>query len=221
MIYPYCLKNQISPIFEKQLVGNGVFISLANDSQVYKRIDIKNQVQLQEYADELMSQNQTNWAISEFGENRKFMFTQLGHHQMVQQNRFIHLGLDIWVPVNTIVHAPLAGKIVISEYESGEGNYGGLVVIEHIIQDQKIYSVYGHLNKDHLPKAGTNLNAGQQFAKIGEMNSNGGYFYHIHLQVLTEKGYNQEMVHQGYTTEEKFKTIQDLCLDPRFLFSIN
>jgi murein DD-endopeptidase MepM/ murein hydrolase activator NlpD len=220
MLYPYAVQPFLQPLFKEHLKGNGVFISLANNSPVYENVDIRDQIQLQEYADQLMRENKTNWAVSDFGENREFMFTELGHDQMVSQQRFMHLGLDIWVPVNTPIYAPLTGEVVLSEYESGEGNYGGLVIMKHKFNDLVIYAVYGHLAKDQLPAVNTVIATGEKIGLIGEMDSNGGYFYHTHLQVLTEAGYQNGFAHKGYSTPEQFQNHQEFCLDPRFLFKL-
>lgn len=220
MKYPYNLLNyELFPIFADKLKGAGVFVSLADGSEVFEKIDINDQKALQAYADDLMSEANTNWAVSDFGENRKFMFSELGHLQMVEEGRFFHLGLDIWAPVGFELFAPLAGEIVVSEYEAGAGNYGGMVVVKHEVEKQTFYTVYGHLNKDKLPVLGL-IQKADRIGFLGEMDSNGGYFYHVHLQVLTEVGFKKGFTNKGYATLEDFQKIEKYCLDPRFLFKI-
>jgi len=46
---------------------------------------------------------------------------------MVADKRFIHLGLDVIVGLGT----PLNATVAESGYESGEGNYGGYVLLKH------------------------------------------------------------------------------------------
>lgn len=217
-MYPYSLINLTTKsIFGNALKGNGLFLPLSDNSDVFDYIDIRNQNELQDFANNKMLEADTNWAISEFGEKRSFMFSELGFSQMVTEGRFYHLGVDLWLPEGTALYSPIDGEVVISMYEEGDGNYGGLVVIKHVIANEDIYSVYGHLDKEKLPKVGIQLHSGEKFAELGGMSSNGGYFYHLHLQVLTEKGYSEGFVHKGYSTEEQFKVIDKWCLNPNFL----
>ncbi|MEZ5022450.1 MAG: hypothetical protein R2728_04170 [Chitinophagales bacterium] len=100
-----------------------------------------------------MAAAKTNWAISEFGENREKAFRLFGYPQMVNEGRFFHLGLDVWMPQNTSLHSPHNGRVVESMYEKGPGNYGGMVVIEYLVNDFTfiLYSV--HLDKDSIKTA--------------------------------------------------------------------
>jgi len=196
------------------MIGNGVEISLKDGSEVLNSVDIKDQNALQSYGDNLMSDNNTNWAVSYFGEMRKQMFLDLDAKQMVDEKRFFHLGIDIWMPLGSRLFSPIDGEVIEAEYESGFGNYGGFVLIKHTVGNNAIYSFYGHLNPDFLPDIGTRLSAGTQFAQIGDMTQNGGYFYHTHLQILTEEGYKNGFLHKGYADKETFDGINKFVLDP-------
>ena len=136
---------------------------------------------------------------------------------MVAENRIYHLGVDVTGPLGTDVYAPLPGEVVQSYYEEGDGNYGALIVLKHNINDCTFYSLYGHLNRSILPKVGTKVNKGEKFAKIGDFNENGNWFHHVHLQVFTEKGYNDGWVSKGYCSGKDLPRISKLCPNPIFL----
>lgn len=215
MIYPYILANQtISPIFPN-LSSIPRLDSLENNSPLLEYID--------KYHPEILDQHlpNTHWGIGRYLEDRKKFHEILDNTSMIEEGRFFHTGIDINVPVKTAVHAPLSGQVVISEYEEEIGHYGGKVVLKHNINDQNIYTLYGHLNKDKLPKLEATIKQSESFAEIGDYNSNGNYFHHLHFQVITQEGFEQKWYNKGYCTLQDIPKLKDLCPDPSFLFKFS
>jgi len=221
MYYPYFLVNECRcTMFRNNLKGDGVFFDLSDTSPLHDKLNFSSQNDLQNYANQQMQKHQTNWGISAFGEYRQKMFTALGYEQMVLQKRFYHLGLDFWGAVGTSIHAPFDGTIMQSQYESGTGNYGGMIVLKITSSTTPYYIVFGHLDIDTLSIVNTTINKGDLIGHFGDMTCNGGYFHHSHIQVLTQKGYEQGYAHQGYATRITWQNIQEYCLDPTFLLFV-
>jgi hypothetical protein len=108
-----------------------------------------------------------------------------------------------------------------SGFEAGEGNYGGYVLLQHDIDGcEAFYSFYGHLCRDRLPAAGTTLDSGEAFAAIGDFHENGNWFYHTHLQVITELGIRRGYASKGYCSESDLAEINRLCPSPVPLFRV-
>ncbi|MDJ0780759.1 MAG: hypothetical protein QNJ22_02245 [Desulfosarcinaceae bacterium] len=82
----------------------------------------------------------------------------------------------------------------------------------------RFFGSYGHPNRDRLPRAGDRYAAGEGFAEIGDFHENGNWFYHIHLQVLTELGLSRGDLSNGYCVEEDLGAINDICPSPIPLF---
>ncbi len=138
---------------------------------------------------------------------------------MVAENRFYHLGLDIIVPLGMILHTPLKGVVNQTGYEEGNGNYGGYVLLKHEVEGMDtFYSLYGHLSTDSLPADGTILSPGEAFAEIGDFHENGNWFYHTHLQVITETGMQRGFIEKGYCAAADLPEMQTLCPSPIPLF---
>ncbi|MEZ5004089.1 MAG: peptidoglycan DD-metalloendopeptidase family protein [Chitinophagales bacterium] len=221
MIYPYNLvRTNNHPIFGHALFGNGVLLPLSNDSMLIQKEKLTSSAALQAYGEQQMNQANTNWAISEFGENRETLFRLLGYPQMVEEERFFHLGIDVWLPQTTILLSPFSGKVVESIYETRQGDYGGMLVVEYNVNGQLFYVVFGHLDKYSMVKEGTKMMMGESVGRVGGVDSNGGYFLHTHLQVLTERGYKEGFAHKGYATKEQFSVISNWCWDPTFLLFV-
>ena len=125
------------------------------------------------------------------------------------------------VDVGSRLHAPLNARVAESGYESGEGNYGGFVLLQ--LESpffETFYSFYGHLRKDRLPASGKAIQAGAAFAEIGDFHENGNWFHHTHIQVITKRGIEMGYLSKGYCSAKDLWEINDLCPSPISLFTI-
>ena len=221
MYYPFLLyskKIKHRPIFHG-LKGDPYIADLSNNSPLLKGMDVRDQKGLQRVLEANMG-SEYHWGISPYLERRDTLLEDCP--QMVAEKRFIHIGLDVIVALGTPLHSPLDATIAKSGYESGEGNYGGYVVLEHASPFFKtFYSFYGHLCKDRLPATGKAFPAGMAFGEIGDFHENGNWFYHTHIQVITKKGLESGYSSKGYCAEKDLLVMNDLCPSPIPLFKIN
>jgi len=218
MYYPFFLYSrdvQHRPVFEG-LQGDPFVADLSLDSPLLQGLDARDQRQFQAVLDKQMGSTY-QWGFAPYLERRD---TLLGDcPQMVAEQRFFHLGLDVIVPLGTPLHAPLDAAVAASGYESGEGNYGGYVLLKHESRKfEPFYSFYGHLCKDRLPVEGKQLTAGEPFAEIGDFHENGNWFHHTHFQVITCRGFDLGYLSKGYCAREDMAVMNDLCPSPIPLF---
>jgi murein DD-endopeptidase MepM/ murein hydrolase activator NlpD len=211
MYYPFLLFNEKidhRPVFTG-LQGDPYVADLSPESPLLQGVDVRDQKGFQRVLDEQMG-TQYRWGFSPYLERRD---TLLGDcPQMVADRRFIHLGLDVIVGLGTPLHAPLDATVAESGYEEGEGNYGGYVLLKHENPCfDTFYSFYGHLCKDRLPTGGKPFKAGDAFAEIGDFHENGNWFYHTHIQVITQKGLGQGYLSKGYCAATDLAQMNDLC----------
>ena len=226
MKYPYIAyseKIDIQPIF-KNLTGDplevdmSVHSTLFDGNDTHEKIDVRDQKGFQKRLDKMMKGRHT-WGVSSYLENREIVLSPCP--QMVAEKRFYHLGLDIIVPLGTPLHSPLDARVKESGYEAGEGNYGAHVLLMHESPDfETFYSFYGHLNKETLPSVGTKVKAGTAFSHIGDFNENGNWFYHTHLQVITQKGLEHGYLSKGYCAAGDLAQMEEFCPSPLSLFKI-
>jgi hypothetical protein len=220
MHYPfivYSRKIEIKPIFDV-LKGEPYIADLSPDSELLKDIDLRDQQKFQSILEERMGPRHS-WGLAAYLENRGTLLADCP--QMVEEQRFIHLGLDIIVDLGTPLHAPLDAVVAESGYEAGEGNYGGFVLLNHQSPHfQSFYSFYGHLSRASLPAAGKIYSAGQPFAEIGDFHENGNWFYHTHLQILTQKAVSRGYLSKGYCSRDDLVEMDGLCPSPIPLFKV-
>ena len=220
MKYPYIDysdKIEIQPIF-KGLTGDPLLVDLSVGSPVFEQVNVLDQKAFQAWLD-LSMKDRFSWGLSSYLEDRQSILSQ--YPQMREEQRYFHLGLDIIVNLGTPLHAPLDAVVRESSYETGEGNYGGNVLLMHQSPYfETFYSIYGHLNKEELPASGTKFKAGEVFAHIGDFHENGNWFYHTHLQILTQKGYDQGWVSKGYCAAPDLAVMDYICPSPLSLFKV-
>ena len=133
--------------------------------------------------------------------------------QMASDKRYYHLGVDVNAPAGTEIYAPFDAEVIISEYEPGKGNYGGMVVI----RVDNYYILFGHLDPSTIAPVGTRLAKGQLIGRLGDESCNGDWFPHLHLQVLTQQAFDNGWVSKGYCTEHDLPRINEFCPDPMYL----
>jgi murein DD-endopeptidase MepM/ murein hydrolase activator NlpD len=218
MYYPFLLysdKVDLRPVF-KALPGDPYVADLSPASALLEGLDARDQTGLQRRLDAEMGRRY-RWGVAPYLEHRD---TLLGKcPQMVAEQRFIHLGLDVIVALGTALHAPLDATVADSGYEPGQGNYGGYVLLQHAsVHFDTFYSFYGHLCKARLPTAGQFVAAGAPFAEIGDFHENGNWFHHTHIQVITSQGLQQGYLSKGYCARADLAEMNDLCPSPIALF---
>ena len=212
MYYPFLLYSrsiQHYPVFN-DLEGDPYVADLSLTSPLLANCDSRDQTGLQAALETAMAEGKHSWGVAPYLERRD---TLLGDcPQMVAEQRFLHLGLDVIVPLGTPLHAPLDAVVETTGYEVGEGNYGGYVLLKHAnARFETFYSIYGHLCKSKLPTDGQTLAAGEAFAEIGDFHENGNWFYHTHIQVITAQGLAAGYAAKGYCAEEDLAQMNDLC----------
>ncbi len=95
------------------------------------------------------------------------------------------------------VQAIADGSVIVSRTASG---YGGLTIIRHEIDGQKIDVIYAHLDPESLPRKGDKVEAGQIIGHLGEGNTTETDFERKHLHLSFHK--NNSLDIRGYVQNE-------------------
>jgi 4-aminobutyrate aminotransferase-like enzyme/Ser/Thr protein kinase RdoA (MazF antagonist)/murein DD-endopeptidase MepM/ murein hydrolase activator NlpD len=105
------------------------------------------------------------------------------------EHRTIHLGLDLFAEAGTLVHAPLDGEVHAADEHPVRLDYGGVIVLRHHTDDGvPFFTLYGHLSRASFAslRVGQHVARGEQIARLGRPNENGGWTPHLHLQIITD-----------------------------------
>ncbi len=125
----------------------------------------------------------TPWTLGRYGEDRG-IYTQ----PLFGGARTVHLGLDLGGPVGTAVHAPLAGQVVHAGHNPEDGDYGHVIVLQCEWQGAPLWVLLGHLSAHSLQQSprGSRVKPGTVIGWLGNMDENGGWPPHVHVQVSRE-----------------------------------
>lgn len=102
--------------------------------------------------------------------------------------RTVHLGTDIWGRAGTPVLAPYDGIVHSVSIDPTKHGYGNVVILEHEENNHHFYTLYGHLSAASTKRiqAGTQVQSGEEIARFGAPNENGGWPPHLHFQVMRD-----------------------------------
>jgi murein DD-endopeptidase MepM/ murein hydrolase activator NlpD len=214
IFYPYNILNEdIYPVFGDQIKGIPVYVDLVSDAA--DRIDLTLPLEkTTKYLFDEIKKTGRQWGFSGYLEDRSRV---LKTTKIFDEGRIYHIGIDLFVPVGTKLHAPLEGQVVNAEYEGEVTGYGGMIVLKHSVNEAVFYSLYGHLNKTFLPQIGQVIKRGEIFGKIGDIHENGSWTPHLHLQTFTEEGYNGGWLYKGYCMKKDAIGIDRYCPNPIFM----
>jgi Ser/Thr protein kinase RdoA (MazF antagonist)/murein DD-endopeptidase MepM/ murein hydrolase activator NlpD len=107
----------------------------------------------------------------------------------LDEHRTIHLGLDLFCPVGTPIHAPLPGVVHALANNKAALDYGPVLILRHETGDGDLFfTLYGHLGVEVLSllHVGQPIASGQQIATVGEASVNGGWTPHLHFQIIND-----------------------------------
>lgn len=127
------------------------------------------------------------WGLGLYGENRTVYATAQFADAASPERRTIHLGIDVFAPAGTPVHAPLPGRVRHLTYNADPLDYGHTLILEHDLDGARFFTLYGHLaaTLPGLHPTGT-VEAGQIIAHLGDWPENGGWAAHVHFQIVTD-----------------------------------
>ncbi len=140
---------------------------------------------LDRYVKSFLENKKARVAYGGYGEKRA-IYTQSHHFTNPATVRNIHLGIDLWASAGTPIFAPLDGIVHSFRYNDQPLDYGATIILEHNIEAEKIYALYGHLSLKSIEnkQIGQKILRGSPFAWLGEPNENGGWSPHLHCQLI-------------------------------------
>ncbi|MBS0011297.1 MAG: aminotransferase class III-fold pyridoxal phosphate-dependent enzyme, partial [Bacteroidales bacterium] len=146
---------------------------------------------LGERINERLNRHRKKFGIGRYMEPRILYSSPVfqGEQFLCKQDRTIHLGMDLFAPEGSAVHAPADASVYLFSYNPGELDYGHMIILEHkTAGNNSFYTLYGHLSKKSVSglSKGKKLKKGDIFAWVGNSRENGGWSPHLHFQVITK-----------------------------------
>jgi 4-aminobutyrate aminotransferase-like enzyme/Ser/Thr protein kinase RdoA (MazF antagonist) len=140
----------------------------------------------------------------------------------IRERRTIHLGIDLFVNLGTVLYAPLAGEVHLVANKRAPLDYGPLVILKHRTEaGDEFFSLYGHLTEDSLQqlRPGQQIPQGAAFAWVGDVNENGGWPPHVHVQIIVDL-LDLGVDFPGVAFPSERQVFKSLSPDPNLLLGI-
>ena len=162
------------------------------------------------------------YGLGSYGEYRTVYQTDQFADAASPERRCVHLGVDVFAPAGTPVHAPLDGRVLHLTYNGDPLDYGHTLILRHDEGPAPFFTLYGHLSAS-LPRLlapGDTVRAGQVIAHLGDWHENGGWAAHVHFQVMTDMLMQTGGNFFGVGHASLWDVWSDICLDPNLILRI-
>jgi murein DD-endopeptidase MepM/ murein hydrolase activator NlpD len=128
------------------------------------------------------------------------------------------MGIDLWAPAGTSVHAFMDGVVHSFANNDDDGNYGPTLILEHDFNGKQLYTLYGHLAISDMENwsVGSRFRESDIIATLGKPEENGGYSPHLHFQIMTNIG-EYKGDYPGVAAQEELQDYEGLILNPNSL----
>ncbi|MGI9628691.1 MAG: aminotransferase class III-fold pyridoxal phosphate-dependent enzyme [Longimicrobiales bacterium] len=217
---------ELSSIVEPGLLAHPVQIDLSVESTTLPHPeDVPNGPALDAWVADVVTEARATVGIGRYGEARLLYADPAFEEEAdpVSEARTIHMGLDLFLPEGTPVHAPLSGEVVGVIDNAGNLDYGPTVLLRHQPSGAPtFYTLYGHLDEgtlEHL-NPGDSVQGGDVIGWLGGRPVNGGWTPHLHVQIVTENegsppsSRERLLSFAGVARPSVFLTWETLCPNP-------
>ena len=191
-----------------------------NNKELFE-IDLDSTQELTDYVFTKIKKAKKKVGVGGYLEDR-LIYKRSKHFDNEGEPRSIHLGIDIWIEEGTPVYSPLPG--IVHSFKDNEtfGDYGPTLILEHLIEGETFYTLYGHLSTDSIEnkKIGQQVRRGDVIAKIGNPKINGGWPPHLHFQVISYMLENKGDF-PGVAPKSAKEYFHELCVDPNLILKIS
>jgi len=186
-----------------------------------RQLNISLSADFEAFVERLLNKNNATVAYGGYNEIRNLYKRSAVFIDSNNEDRNIHIGLDLWIKAGTSVLAALDGKVHSFQYNNNLGDYGPTIILQHQLEEHVFYTLYGHLALESITsiKVGDYFSKGQKLASLGDSSINGDYAPHLHFQIIKNIE-NKFGDYPGVCTITKLPYYLENCPDPNLLLKI-
>ncbi|GGK17633.1 hypothetical protein GCM10007962_09820 [Yeosuana aromativorans] len=196
-----------------------VSIDLSSNNKVLRNIDVSSSLALGAFIDKQIKNKQGLVGFGGYNETRSIY--QRSTHFKAENERNIHLGIDLWTEAGASIFTPLDATVHSFKNNTHFGDYGPTIILKHSMNNIVFYTLYGHLSLQSI----TNLKIGQSFKQgdcigtLGGRSVNGDYPPHLHFQIIKDiQGFIGDYL--GVCNKKDLDFYLDNCPNPELLLKL-
>jgi murein DD-endopeptidase MepM/ murein hydrolase activator NlpD len=154
-------------------------------------VDLPNEYEVRDFTGGNYTPSRFEYDIGRYDELRPGMYST----DLFSDGRFLHIGIDIGAPVGTPCMAFDQGEISHFGYNPADGDYGYVIITKHLVDNNPIWALYGHLNAESIKgkKIGQKISRGEVICWMGDKHENGGWESHLHFQLSINEPETHDM----------------------------
>jgi murein DD-endopeptidase MepM/ murein hydrolase activator NlpD len=207
-----------SPVVEIPLVApTTAKLDLSIHNPLVAAVDCRDNTEVTKLLDDVLARSRATYGIGGYAEKRGW-YARGEQFSCGNEVRSIHLGVDIWAPATTRVYAPYDSTVHSAQDNALVGDYGPTIILEHSLEGQTFYTLYGHLSRDSLvgKATGARFAKGDLIGEIGAAPINGDWPPHLHFQVMLDM-LGKTGDYPGVAAESERELFLTLCPDPNLV----
>lgn len=194
-------------------------IDLSSSNQSLQKVDVSSSAALGLFIDRQIKSKHGLVGFGGYNETRAIY--QRSTHFNAENERNIHLGVDLWAEAETPVFMPLDATVHSFNNNANFGDYGPTIILRHQINKTLFYTLYGHLSLQSIAnlKIGQIFKQGDCIGTLGDTTVNGDYPPHLHFQIIKDmQGFEGD--YPGVCTKTDLDFYLDNCPDPELLLQL-
>ena len=219
------IKNSVQEIFP--ILGKGISkskyvpLDLSETNTFLNTIDVSSSSKLENYINSCILRQNGIVAYGGYLEVRNIYKRSEYFNSQTEDERNIHLGVDLWCAAETPIYAPFDGSVYSFKNNTNFGDYGPTIILKHKIPGVDLYTLYGHLSLASI----TNIEVGQTFkqgdriAVLGDASVNGDYPPHLHFQIIKNIE-NSDGDYPGVCAKQDLDFYKENCPDPNIFLEL-
>ncbi|MFQ3174070.1 MAG: murein DD-endopeptidase MepM/ murein hydrolase activator NlpD [Flavobacterium sp.] len=221
------LEALLKNIYDVKVIDNSIDhknyipLDLSSSNQELSNFDIKCSTSFEKYVENHLTLNNAKVAFGGYNEKRNLYQRSTVFKDEKTDERNIHIGLDLWIKAGTPVLSALDATVHSYNFNAGFGDYGPTIILEHQLQNETFYTLYGHLSLDSIEdlEIGSVFKKGEQIATLGDASVNGDYAPHLHFQIIKDMAVKFGD-YPGVCSKKELPFYLENCPDPNLLLKI-
>ncbi len=214
-------RSAVSPLFSFDLSKTALTVlDLSVHNRELDAVNLSDPAAFSAWIDAVLHREEAAVGIGRYDEER-VIYRHSPLFTRDREPRSIHLGIDIFVESGTPVSAPLPATVHSLAENTGVGDYGPTIILEHRLGPLSFWILYGHLTRSSLDtcRQGQEIGAGAVVGQVGEAHENGGWPPHLHFQLITDIG-EWKGDFPGVAPPSERRRYLELCPDPNLILHL-
>ncbi len=211
-------RSSPSPIVKISLAApTTAKLDLSLSNPLVAGADCRDNKDVTQLLDQVLAQSGATYGIGGYDEKRGW-YARGEQFSQGTEVRSIHLGIDIWAPSTMPLYAPYDSIVHSVKDNALLGDYGPTIILEHSLEGETFYTLYGHLSRESLEgKApGARISQGDLIGEIGAPPINGDWPPHLHFQIILDM-LGKVGDYPGVAAESERERYLMLCPDPNLV----